>query len=583
MPNNSGVPITDAYLSLMALRQVGYRSTATAVAELVDNSIESNAKNISIVIESRDVVVNTRASNHTSRIMVLDDGEGMPDDILKSCLGLGWGTRLETREGLGRFGFGLKGSTVSQSRRGEVYSWTNGLDSVRMTYLDMDEIKHNSSVFLPEPVKTKLPELILKHFKNKIGQSGTLVVWNNLDQLSYKTPRALVSHFDSELCRVFRHFLDADDDYGDQRYVTVYEIHDTDGIKEKKELQANDPLYLLTPNNVPGYENEATNEPHGNVVKFSVPFVFNGNESTSDVEVRFSIAKPSIQKLGGSSQVGKHYAVNQGISFVRAGREIDFGGFGYLSSSDPRDRWWGAEVRFNPVLDEFFGVNSNKQEVRNIKKYDEYRLSDFARLAADENDGKAILLTTLQKVLEENISKMMDVIKSRGTGERRKKLLKPVLELVNDDVKPDKNRTESGLHGGVMSNEDKVKERVKSILDDDTTLTESQALEIAKETIDYRVDLKTAAWPGNLFIEREIAGSTSVGIINRSTDFYTKFWEYLEKQKDPQGINALEILLLAFIRAEDEIVVRHDRNIFKEFRQMWGGWVERLIRHADSH
>ena len=34
--------IIDAYLGLNALRQAGYRSTATAVAELVDNSIEAN-------------------------------------------------------------------------------------------------------------------------------------------------------------------------------------------------------------------------------------------------------------------------------------------------------------------------------------------------------------------------------------------------------------------------------------------------------------------------------------------------------------------------------------------------------------
>ncbi|MBV8383723.1 MAG: hypothetical protein JOZ63_14030 [Planctomycetaceae bacterium] len=31
------------------------------------------------------------------------------------------------------------------------------------------------------------------------------------------------------------------------------------------------------------------------------------------------------------------------------------------SRSDPRDRWWGIEVMFDPELDDVFGVTNNKQ------------------------------------------------------------------------------------------------------------------------------------------------------------------------------------------------------------------------------
>jgi len=54
--------IVDSYLALNALRQVGYRSTATAIAELVDNSIEANADDIFVVTESRKLLVNTALS-----------------------------------------------------------------------------------------------------------------------------------------------------------------------------------------------------------------------------------------------------------------------------------------------------------------------------------------------------------------------------------------------------------------------------------------------------------------------------------------------------------------------------------------
>ena len=41
-------------------------------------------------------------------------------------------------------------------------------------------------------------------------------------------------------------------------------------------------------------------------------------------KVIFTVAKPSIQDLGGASPLGKHYAKNTGISVVRNAREISF-------------------------------------------------------------------------------------------------------------------------------------------------------------------------------------------------------------------------------------------------------------------
>src|SRR5207249_4570371 len=51
-------------------------------------------------------------------------------------------------------------------------------------------------------------------------------------------------------------------------------------------------------------------------------------------------------------------------SFVRAGREIDYGW--HLMGSKRKenyDDWWRCEVSFHPELDEFFGVTHSKQGV----------------------------------------------------------------------------------------------------------------------------------------------------------------------------------------------------------------------------
>ena len=91
--------IVNSYLALNALREVGYRSTATAIAELVDNSIEAEADDIHIMTFSKKEAGVKRASYRVQSIAVLDNGGGMKEEEIANCLSLGWGTRLETREG----------------------------------------------------------------------------------------------------------------------------------------------------------------------------------------------------------------------------------------------------------------------------------------------------------------------------------------------------------------------------------------------------------------------------------------------------------------------------------------------------
>ena len=53
-----------------------------------------------------------------------------------------------------------------------------------------------------------------------------------------------------------------------------------------------------------------------------------------------------------------------GVSIVRAGREIDHGWF-FMGDKrkENYDDWWRCEVRFEPSLDELFGVTHTKQQV----------------------------------------------------------------------------------------------------------------------------------------------------------------------------------------------------------------------------
>ena len=419
-------------------------------------------------------------------------------------------------------------------------------------------------------------------FADSIGSSGTLVLWSDLDQMDLKKAETLLSRVNQDLCRIYRHFLDDCDVYGSKRNIRLHMLQsEKNAVTSSSVLMANDPLYHLVPNNLPEYESQATNESFNQ--SFSVDFEYEhgGHVATSAVEFRFTIAKPSIQNLGGNSIQGKHYAKNTGISFVRAGREIDFSAFGFLDASEPRHRWWGAEVRFEPVLDELFGVTNNKQEVRAVKKLD----SEVLQALTEDDSGddyRAKLLLELNKILSENIAEMMKIIKGRREGERKEREARGLTVKVNEDVSKSAAPTESGEHAKALTNEQKIEERVKLLLNDDTTLSEDVATEIAEQTLDYKVDLQTDDWPGSLFLDRKPVANASVGIINRRTKFYEDFWKYLEGHSDHKGFEALEVLMMALVRAEDELVREHDREIFEQFRQKWGYWVQKLIKHAGS-
>ncbi|MBC6403742.1 MAG: ATP-binding protein [Hyphomonadaceae bacterium] len=337
--------IVDSYLALNALREVGYRNTATAIAELVDNSIEAEADDIFIITQSQMEQGKKNLSYRVKQIAVLDNGDGMAPDDLANCLSLGWGTRLDTRQGLGRFGFGLKGASISQARKIEVYSWQS--DKCYRTYLDLDEVRDNKQQLLHPAEVCKTPRLYSEReeFRELINnKSGTLVVWSKLDGIDFTRPNTLLNRMNKELCRLYRHFLDDDDTYGRKRNIVMcdYDLGKSK-IKNFTKLAANDPLYLLEPSNAPGTDGKATNVPFEKPYSIDVKYA---PGKSSKIEIRLSIAKPGIQALSGNSVLGKHYGQNAGISFVRAGREIDFGPFGFIHPSEPRNRWWGLKSDF---------------------------------------------------------------------------------------------------------------------------------------------------------------------------------------------------------------------------------------------
>lgn len=155
-----------------ALRGLGY-STATAIADIIDNSISSGARNVEIEFQWNDT---------SSAITILDDGRGMDAETMDSAMRLGERSPLEERaaDDLGRFGLGLKTASFSQCRRLTVASVCESQTTCLRWDLDLLAGRKDDGWYLYEgPAEGS--EGFLQCLSSRT--SGTLILWENLDRI----------------------------------------------------------------------------------------------------------------------------------------------------------------------------------------------------------------------------------------------------------------------------------------------------------------------------------------------------------------------------------------------------------------
>jgi hypothetical protein len=155
-----------------ALRGLGY-STATALADIIDNSIAASSHHI-------DVQFTWNGAE--SIITILDDGCGMDEAQLESAMRLGDRSPLEVRTSndLGRFGLGLKTASFSQSRSLSVASKKSNKLSCMRWDLDVLTKSNDDGWHLLEGFSKKSEFLLSVFLKVK---TGTLVVLEKLDRI----------------------------------------------------------------------------------------------------------------------------------------------------------------------------------------------------------------------------------------------------------------------------------------------------------------------------------------------------------------------------------------------------------------
>lgn len=520
VPKNETASIIALDRFIQATRDSGYKSTSSAISELIDNSLQAGAKRVRVSI------VQTEAEGDCPlEIAVVDDGHGMDRATLRQSLRFGGSSRFNDREGFGRYGMGLPNASLSQARRVEVFSWQRGTDPLT-SYLDVDEIASGELVEVPAPRRGDPPEELVK----AATPQGTVVLWRHCDRLDHRRVSTIARKLAINLGRIFRCYL--------WKGVRII-VNDVD-------VEAADPLYLHEQSCLKGgrqfgdtreleIRSDPTN-PKSTAGKVTITF------SELPVDKWHSLSNEEKRRLG--------VLDGAGISVVRAGREVDYGWF-FMGRKRRQnyDDWWRAEVRFDPVLDEAFGITHTKQQIRP----QEYLLGVLQQEI--EETAKALNGRVRRAHLQLKASVQSATVEN--VAAQRDKQLHPLPNIRSNKAQSDALRDLAKRHAF-------LKEAPKPTADG---------------APEYRIIEDQGG--GTAFLRPVITKGRVLVVVSQQHAFYKQLYRPLmeDESVSPKDVaRVIQSILLAAVRAEALFSKEADRKLLAKFRSEWSNTLEVLLK-----
>ena len=623
--------ILDTPRAVEALRDSGYMSTTHALAELIDNSIESGATSIEVFgVTQQD---DTTQRFTLKELAVLDNGGGMDAETLRRSLRYGDGTRRE-RQGIGRFGVGLPNSSMSQAKQVDVWSWQSGVTNALHTRLSIVDV-NNGLNEIPEPKLKSIPNVYRDKSRMEFGDSGTLVRWSDLDRVEWKRVSTTFRHTEALLGRLYRRFLakpserlhpgDSRNDIGSQRTIQcipIQQVGNTFEVEEDiVEVRPNDPLYLMSGTSCPEYFGPGPMFTELEGSPFLVPIKYNGQEYP--VRVRAAYARAHVRDPSnpeatwpeaytgwdsGSTPWGKHAGQNMGVSLMRAHREVMLDE-SWVSGDDPRERWWTVEVDFPTDLDEVFGVTNNKQGTmtfQRLARFDwkrealpgEESFGDVRRRMEEEGDPRVSLIDLRRQI--ENARRLMrprvrEARQSRGArhaqSEDQKadaKVTAAVKHRIQEGYKG-----KSDLAGESVTEKEQRKKQVESLVVKHR-IDEQDALETIDETIKAGnlVRWIQSSQSSPAFFDVEALPNLLQVALNTDHPVYSHLYEIMHpdveeltedevRERLAKSAAAFRILIYSWARYEDEQTGLDQRQV-RNARFEWGKYAEEFFVEDDG-
>jgi hypothetical protein len=526
------------------MRDSGYRSSATAIDEFVDNAIQAQATRVDVVYETQKV---KGGQGEISKIAVVDNGHGMEPDMIRAAVLWGGTHREDDRNGFGRYGFGLPSAAVSIAEHFEVYSRVKGSEwyRVRIDLREICEGKLTNSqglVIAPAAERVSLPEFLAVHVSKQSLEHGTIILLNYPDRLTsgFRKPTTFHSNLMEHLGLIYRGLLNR------------CSIH----VNNKK-VDPVDPLFLDPSARFYDVGNEISAEGRDRLV-----FEVNGHEEKAgQVRIRFSYMPPGFQN-GPEKPLNERFGVmkdnNAYLIVTRAGRQIDlvmrphYPGDKYDTTIVNYDRNWAVELDFDPILDEEFGITVNKQQVT---------ISERMWQILEAQGVPQII----EKDLRQKFKKERGDRKAKDEAEQTKTSESIMAEAEKFHPKPidiaaeKEEKANQRLLQDAQKRADESKRPKEEVIDEILAQTNARKYEVRFESLE-----------GAPFFRTEQYGPQKRLFINTRHRFYSDL--YSGPESTARVKTALELLIFAI--GSCELEASEDRETF--YRQERRLWSDRL-------
>ncbi len=347
-----------APLLIESMRSLGY-SFDTAIADLIDNSVSAEAKNIRILLDPSD----------DPQLIIFDDGHGMDSATLEEALRFGSRGPNEVRaeHDLGRFGLGLKSASLSQCRRLIVASKTNG--TICCFSWDLDEVQRTNDWSVLEYSPEEIANLPSIELFDSV-ESGTYVLMQNFDRITAS------SH---DVKKTLDNLIDAAENH---LSLVFHRIISEDGVKiiiNGRPIEPKDPFL----------------EDHKSTQRLREQgIVIDGETITLQPYIlphRNKLTRDDLRRVGGSDDL----RTNQGFYIYRCKRLILWGTWFRLLGKDELNKLARVKVDIPNSLDEIWSIDVKKSTANlpdKIRKnlYGSVKESVFGSKKVIEHRGKLV-------------------------------------------------------------------------------------------------------------------------------------------------------------------------------------------------
>jgi hypothetical protein len=531
----------------------------SAYGEVLDNSIQANASIIKVqFLEKNDPSAKQKM---ISEVLFADNGEGMNQDVLRKCLKLGYSSRKNDRNGIGRFGVGMTLGAINQCRRIEVYSKVNG-GGWFYVYLDFDDVSQKKQKFFPIPELSHPP----KEISNFINESGTVVRWTKYDNQEFPFHTVLE---ESKIFfgRTYRKFI----------WGTAINFGPISIFVNNQEVNAIDPLFVTKIKT--GFENEDPAELlKPNKIEELIPNDHPSDRQKSPIYINMSILPETYRRergMGGDSFAKERYIDrNGGVSILRNDREVFYGRIPYWTNywEDEVTRFIGMEISFNAEIDKLFKVRNIKRGALpygDLNKRLKESMEPTLRNKIDfiKNKWNEINLEKAKNNEDEN--SVLNISNKHNTTNSILKANKADLMSGDKQLYPKKDKViATTLKPSVFGNDIEIKEVIESLKNNGITIDEQPFV-------------------GTSFIDIQHGNGLKTMIYNTNSAFFRAYSTILEELESNNKKIAddykvlIDLIFVGYMLAESKIdpLTKYDGEEFlEEIKSNWSKELSKILK-----